>query len=305
MATGIDPTVDFAFRKLLGSPEHTAVTIHFLNSVLQIQPAIEQIEYVNPIIGPEFEDDKWSILDILARDAAGQLFNIEMQTSLPAALRERLVYYASSLFVGQLAEGDSYRDLAPAIGICVLSRALFPNCDQLHLDFRIRSAEEQILLTDHLQIHLIQLPKYTLPADNQLITDPIEQWAYFFRTAEQSSPAALAERLDDPIFNEAAEVLEMIAKSPRDRQLYEARLKMQRDEQARLDYAIEEGLAKGREQGYHEGREEGREEGLTIGEAKGKVSLLCDLLGLSIPPDLDRRSLEELQAIEADLRKQI
>lgn len=105
MAIGIDPTVDFAFKKLLGSPEHATVTIHFLNTVLQTAPPICQVQFINPNLGPHFEDDKWSILDVLASDEAGRLFNIEMQTTMPAALRERLVFYAASLFVGQLGEG--------------------------------------------------------------------------------------------------------------------------------------------------------------------------------------------------------
>lgn len=33
MAIGIDPTVDYAFKLILGSPEHPAITLHFLNAV--------------------------------------------------------------------------------------------------------------------------------------------------------------------------------------------------------------------------------------------------------------------------------
>jgi len=45
---------------------------------------------MNPNLDQEFAEDKWSILDILARDDHGRWLNIEMQTSLPAALAERL-----------------------------------------------------------------------------------------------------------------------------------------------------------------------------------------------------------------------
>jgi hypothetical protein len=34
MPLGIDPKVDFAFKLVFGSPDHTRVTIHFLNAVL-------------------------------------------------------------------------------------------------------------------------------------------------------------------------------------------------------------------------------------------------------------------------------
>lgn len=38
MAIGISPTVDFAFKLMLGNPDHTGVTVHFLNAVLEDQP---------------------------------------------------------------------------------------------------------------------------------------------------------------------------------------------------------------------------------------------------------------------------
>jgi len=41
----------------------------------------------------------------------------------------------------------------------------------------------------------------------------------------------------------------MIAQSPRERELYEARLKFERDQTWRIKVAKDEGLAEGREQG--------------------------------------------------------
>ena len=92
MAIGISPTVDFAFKVMLGSPKHSGVTIHFLNSILIDQPKITHVEILNPFLGKETEDDKLSILDILATDEHGRLLNIEMQTSLPAGMSQRLAF---------------------------------------------------------------------------------------------------------------------------------------------------------------------------------------------------------------------
>jgi len=65
MAIGISPLVDFAFKLMLGSPQHSGVTIHFLNSILVDRPKITHVEIQNPFLGKESEDDKLSILDIL------------------------------------------------------------------------------------------------------------------------------------------------------------------------------------------------------------------------------------------------
>jgi hypothetical protein len=45
MAIGISPLVDFAFKLMLGNPEHSGITIHFLNSILVGQPRITQVKF--------------------------------------------------------------------------------------------------------------------------------------------------------------------------------------------------------------------------------------------------------------------
>tara|TARA_R110002073_G_scaffold5624_26_gene34710 strand:- start:1943 stop:2839 length:897 start_codon:yes stop_codon:yes gene_type:complete len=293
LAIGIDPTVDFAFKKLLGSPEHPAVTLHFLNAILGGDPLITEVDVLNPFLEKDFEGDKLSILDILARDERGQLFNIEMQTALSTELPERLAFYASSLFVGQIGQGDSYHELCPAIGICVLNDVMIAHTPEIHHDFRLRCGEA--LLTNHLQIHLLELPKYALPSDNKKITEPIEEWMFFFRQVENLTADEVAKRLDDPTFVEAVGVLEMIARSPEERDLYEARLKMQRDEEARLRYAKNQGL------------EEGREEGIRRGNLAGRIQLLQELLGESVTEMavLETQDIAELTAAVAVLQRRL
>jgi predicted transposase/invertase (TIGR01784 family) len=298
MAIGIDPTVDFAFKKLMGSPDHPALTLSFINAVLGGQPLITSVEILNPFIDKGFEDDKLAILDVKAKDDHGRWLNIEMQTTLPGELPSRLAFYVASQYTGQMQEGDHYRDLTPSIGICVLSGILFKEVPDLHLDFRLRSHQPAVKLTDSLQIHLLELPKYALPRDNEQITDPIEKWAYFLRQATGSSPQQLVDRLGEEVFAEAAGVLEMIAKSPRERELYEARLKMQRDEQSRIDAATDQARA--------EGQAQGRVEGLSAGRLIGRIQVLQDLLGLpeSSDKELASQSLDQLAAIERELERQ-
>src|SRR5262249_48326599 len=137
MIIGICATVDLAFKLMMGSPEHTAITIHFLNAVLGGKPRIRQVTILNPTVEREAEDDKRIVLDILAEDETGRKFNIEMQTSLPTGMSQRLAYYASSLYAEQLAAGENYRELRAAICICVLEKPMFHSDSRVHLDFRL------------------------------------------------------------------------------------------------------------------------------------------------------------------------
>lgn len=113
-AIGIDPTVDFACKRVLGSPGHSAITLHFLDAVLQFPSPIREVQILNPPIEKDFEDDKWSLLDILAKDEQGRLYDVEVQTTRPLGLRQRLAYYAASLLVGQLESGDDYHEVLDA-----------------------------------------------------------------------------------------------------------------------------------------------------------------------------------------------
>lgn len=40
----IDPTIDYACKMLLGNPDHSRLTIHFLNAVLQADSPIVGVE---------------------------------------------------------------------------------------------------------------------------------------------------------------------------------------------------------------------------------------------------------------------
>jgi len=109
------------------------------------------------------------------------------------------------------------------------------------------------------------------PSDDRVITDPVEQWLYFFCRADESTAEELVSRLPDPVFAEATGVLEMIAKDPEERRLYNERLKMERDERARNLQA--------------------RREGFELGAAVERVQLLRELNGE------DRGSADELAAL--------
>ena len=48
MALGIKPTVDFAFKKIFGSPENVRALIGLLNAILRLPSPITDVEILNP-----------------------------------------------------------------------------------------------------------------------------------------------------------------------------------------------------------------------------------------------------------------
>ena len=288
MAIGIDPKVDFAFKLVFGSPDHTRITIHFLNAVMQLERPITWVEILNPIQGKDRSEEKLVVLDVLAKDRDGRRYNIEMQTTLPTSLGQRLTYYNCLNYVRQLGEGEPYRVLRPAVSICVLDRVLFQQADEFHLSFRLRCDQRDLVFSDNLIFHMLELPKFRPVSDNIGNLNPLEKWLYFLRHAEHLDATELCTRLVDAEFEEATGVLKMISQSPEDRQFYEARLKFLHDEQARLIAA----------------RAEGHAEGVERGQLAGKIQVLQELLGdpvtsvsdlLASPPETLSQQFATLQ----------
>ncbi len=271
--------------------------------------------HLNPFVFQEHEADKLAILDILAEDESGRRFNIEVQRTNPGWLSERLTYYAATQLVEQIGEGDGYHLLRPSIGICILKAQFFPLHTAYHHEFRLRTLDG-IDLTDCMEIHLLELPKYPRASDNKRVSEPLEQWMDFFQNAKGSDQSILRQRLDSQIFDEAIGVLEMISRSPEQRRYYQARLKWELDEntrrhaeevaraalQAEAIAAKESGLAEGRQEGLAEGRQEGRVEGRAE-----QIRMLQELLG-SAPTEtatLLQMPLAALDDLVSELQNQL
>jgi predicted transposase/invertase (TIGR01784 family) len=91
MSLGIKPTVDFAFKKIFGSPENAAALIGLLNAILNFPRPIVAVEILNPFSYQEFAESKLIVLDVRCRDSESRWLNVEMQVSVYAGLLERLV----------------------------------------------------------------------------------------------------------------------------------------------------------------------------------------------------------------------
>jgi predicted transposase/invertase (TIGR01784 family) len=291
MLLGIKPTVDFVFKKVFGSPENIPVLIGLLNAILKLAHPIVHVEILNPFSYQEFADDKLVVLDIRARDSAGRWLNIEMQVTVFAGLLQRLVYYACTMYVGQLEPGQRYTDLQSAISICLLDKKLFRDDTIPHHRFRLADPEHGIEVSDSIEVHTVELTKYNLREETISSAPSIEQWAFFFLFADRYEPQRLRGLLPGVEFQQAISVVEAIAAKTEDRMMYDQRLKAQRDYQWGLDSA----------------REEGWEAGWEGGELSGKIQILQQLLGepSSSTESLRERTIGELSTMLADLQQRL
>ena len=300
MRLGIRPTVDFAFKKTFGDPNNRLALISLLNAILKLPSPIADVTIENPFNYQDFLDDKLSILDVKATDASGSVFNIEMQLSVTAGLVKRLVFYGCELFVGQLSQGQGYTNLNPVYSICILDALLWEGNAAGHHRFRLVDTENARILDNTLEIHLLELPRYTLTEKELARATPVERWIFLLRHAQDYEVDELRRLFPDVAFQQAIQSIETIALKTEDKQMYDTREKAARDHQWLINGARNEGLEEGMEKGMEKGREEGVEKGTLIGTIRTCQSILK--LPESSQEVLLAKSLSELQSMAIELQ---
>jgi predicted transposase/invertase (TIGR01784 family) len=293
MRLGVDPKVDYAFKKLFGNEDTASLLINILNAVILSTRPVTAIQIVLPHTDKSSPADKLVIADVKARDQGNRQFHLEMQWQVPWFFPKRMLFYWGRFHPQQLFEGENYLTLRPTISICFTNRALFPELDDHHLVFRLREEKRGVVFSDDLEIHLIQLPRFNKTAEQ--LTSALDRWCYFLRHGEDLDLDHLPASLDVPEIRRALEVLTVFTQDEREREIYELRLMAQRDQSSLLQDAKDRGL------------EEGLEKGLEKGALMGQVRLCQELLKVSptSQAELSALSQEALAALVEQLRNQL
>jgi predicted transposase/invertase (TIGR01784 family) len=284
MIPGIDPRVDYVFKRLFGSASSEPLLLSFLDAVLQPPPdeRVVSLEIRDPFNPKETPDDKLSIVDVKARDQRGRQYNIEMQMRGSPTYPDRVLYYWAVLHGEHLREGQDYGRLQPTISISIVNDVLFPMVPDYHLDFRLRSSKHHdLLLSAHQAVHVLELPKFQKgPGD---LSAPLDAWLYFMIHGVELDTEGLPESMCVPSLQKAMEVLEIMSKNEVEWERYQARLKFQRDQNMYVKDAHDEGVEKGK--------------------LIGRIHLCQQLLQLPVTPqsDLLAQTLDDLSAMTTGL----
>ena len=179
---GIDPKVDFVFKRLFGLDGNLRILRHLLNAILapQLHALVEALEVLNPFNEKETSGDKLSVADLKVRDQGGRHFHVEMQLLSHWSFPDRVVYYWSRLHGLQLREPENYEGLRHTVSVCFLDAELYPHDADYHWCFRLRDDRRPaVVFSPHLEMHLFELPKFRVPVEG--LRTPLEKWLYFLR----------------------------------------------------------------------------------------------------------------------------
>jgi predicted transposase/invertase (TIGR01784 family) len=235
----IDPKVDCVFKTLLGSNDHSDLLIHFLNALLgdELIAPVTAVDILNPYNERETLDDKLTIVDVKARDAARRIFQIEIQLLTFSDLAARILYAWADLYSQQLQSGQDYGELQPTYVIWILDHSLFADRPEYAHRYRLRDDQGRVLI-DHGSVRLYELSKFAVDA----VQTEAERWLKFLKEGERLDPDHLPDWMQHPIMRHAMSTLSGFSEKERDYHRYQSRqeaLRQQRSMQRELDEAHE------------------------------------------------------------------
>jgi predicted transposase/invertase (TIGR01784 family) len=239
----INRTNDAVFKAIFA--KYPKITLSLINAFLEFQGTeqLVDIEFIDREIDSDEYDGKESRLDILGVTASGVKVNIEMQVNSLAAMGERSLFYWARNFAN-LKRGEEYDQLKRTIAINILGFNLFDEkkYPDMHSCFGIYDIKTQCQLTDKLEIHFLELPKFKSKSVKDM--NRMEKWAAYF------SPGTTDEELEEiaageEAIREAMEVEDVFTKDEVAKRSYEKAEKFRRDQAAQLNYAEKRGEEKG------------------------------------------------------------
>mgnify|MGYP001259587698 CR=1 FL=1 len=220
--------------------------ISLLNAILNLdgENKLDELEILdNTRLEKDRIEDKQGILDVRALTIGGVQINIEIQLVNQYNMDKRTLFYWSKLFTEQLNPGQSFAELKKTITINILDFN-FIALEKYHTVFHLREdGFRDYILTDVLEIHFIELPKFKIIKEKPDISDPLDRWLLFIENSSEEVLELIKNQ--DPAIAKADKVLDWLSSDEETVRLYELREKAIHDEITRIKGAKEEGIKEG------------------------------------------------------------
>ena len=278
------------------------VLLDFINAVMisADMKTFKAVEILNPFNLKKHYKDKETILDVKCITKNGTVVIIEVQLSGNSRFPERILYYWASNYSKLLKKGEQYEELTPVISINLLNFNLNKKNSNVHSCYMIYDTKNKNLLTDHLQIHIIELKKFKFKYNN--LKKDLNYWLGFFTT--KNMEAYMSEIVKEkPIMEEAHKRYNNFIRSRLMMTEYEKKELYQYDKQISLEDKRREGIKEGIKKGKLEGIKVGKLEG----ERDKSISIAKTLKQMNMDDDSISKatglSIEEIRKLHPDGKK--
>ena len=180
-------------------------------------------------------------------------------------MAERSLYYWSKMYSEQLEKGAEYKKLKKAIAINLLAFDYLEDEQDWHNNYKLLNLKSHKKLTDHIEIHFLELPKFTLKDMRKIRVS--EAWiAYFSGKYSKKELEEIA--MKTPAIKEAVEFEDTFLQ----------------------DYSY-----------MNSYKEEGIEEGIKEGIEKVVINGLKEGININIISQITKLSIKDIEKIKVKL----
>ena len=232
-------TNDFVFKKVFGKKGNESILKDLLEAILKIK--IKKIELQTEVeLERELIDDKTGVLDIEATIDDNTIIDIEMQMRNQYNMKERSLFYWAGLYYTALKKKGEYKENKRVITIKIVNFDMFKE-GPYHEKIELRREYKNILLTNKLEIHFIQLSKF-LKEGQEEKDKKMWQWLTFIYDKNRKEVERVMK--ENKEIEKANEELEYLTGDDAVRRIAFLREKAERDYISNMSGAREEGAKK-------------------------------------------------------------
>ena len=297
------PLNDFIFKKLFGEAENIDNLKSFLNAVLNKDKTQElvELEIINEKeLTTDNIQDKKGIIDVLAKTADGTNINIEVQLTNQDNMDIRTLFYWSRIYNRGIVKGEDYSNLNKVITINILDFN-YIDLEKYHTTFTLReNGNTEYKLTDVLELHFIEMPKFKKIENKNLQEDKLQRWMMFLRNDISQEELEVLINMDKDI-KKAEEKLEYLSSDPVTQELYFERERALHEKANLINTGIRQGIQQGIKQGIKQGIQQGIQQGINQEKIEMAKKLLQNNFSVQMIVELTELTEEEINKIKLEL----
>ena len=256
-----------------------------LECILDIPPEnISGLELLDKEFHKDSINDKTGVLDVKLRLKNNTIIDIEIQNRWNSEFVQRTIFYWAKMYTENLKTGEVYTKLPKCITINIVGEGFNLN-SLIHSEYNVVEKHINDRLSDELEIHFLNLAKVKDEEhiDHDEKKKKLYNWLRFIETDDEEVRNMLAE--ESPMMAKANATIAVMEMSPKEKWLYENRMKYEHDKASWKHVGYQEGIEDGILQGEIKGRQEGLQQGFSDGAYQAKLETAKNLLEMGFSTD--------------------
>ena len=236
---------DYAFKRVFGTEENKDVLQDLLECILDIPPDdIAGLELLDKEFHKDSITDKTGVLDVKLRLKKNTIIDIEIQNRWNSEFVQHTIFYWAKMYTENLKTSEVYTKLPKCITINIVGEGFDLN-SLIHSEYNVVEKHLNDRLSDELEIHFLNLAKVKDEEnfEHDEKKKKLYNWLKFIETDNQEVRKMLAQ--ESPMMAKANATIEVMEMDPKERWLYENRMKYEHDKASWKHVGYQEGIERG------------------------------------------------------------